>query len=199
MAERIGILGGTFDPPHVGHLWLAETARDQLGLDQVLFIPVGEPPHKPKSGLTAVAHRLAMTKLAIDPNDDFALDVSDIDRPPPHTTVTLLPIVQANYPQANLWLLLGADSLRDFTSWAGPGKIIQQCRLAVLGRPQAKIDWQELETAVPDIHRAVDFLSGPTTNISSTDIRNWVHDGHSLKYIVPEEVDSYIKKNQLYI
>jgi nicotinate-nucleotide adenylyltransferase len=109
----------------VGHLWLAEAAREQLALDRVLFLPVGEPPHKEGKRVTAVTHRLAMTQLAVQDNPFFAVDTTDSDRPPPHTTVTLLPHIQAQYPKAQLWLLIGADSLRDLPLWVEPARIVQ--------------------------------------------------------------------------
>lgn len=196
--KRIGLLGGTFDPPHIGHLWLAETAVNQLNLESVLFLPVGEPPHKFENQLTAVAHRLQMTKLAIQNNPRFLLNSSDSERLPPHTTATLLPLIQAQYPAAQLWLLLGADSLRDFATWATPAKIIQRCRLAVLDRPGVTVNWDDLETAVPGLNKAVDFLSGPTVALSATEIRNWAFTGNSLHYLVETAVVHYINQNQLY-
>lgn len=198
MRQRIGVLGGTFDPPHLGHLWLAESAKEQLNLDCVLFLPVGQPPHKPKTQYTAVSHRLAMTKLAIQDNLEFVLDKSDIGRPLPHTTATLLPIIQNKHPNADLWLVIGADSLRDFTSWSAPEEIIQQCRLAVLDRPGITINWDELNTAVPGSKQTTDFLVGPTVAISSTEIREWAAAGHSLRYLIHQAVAEYIKEYQVY-
>jgi nicotinate-nucleotide adenylyltransferase len=196
--RAVGLLGGTFDPPHVGHLWLAETARAQLGLECVLFLPVGEPPHKEGKKITAVNHRLIMTQLAIQDNPCFVLDKTDCDRPPPHTTVTLLPQIQARYPEAQLWLLIGADSLRDMPAWVKPHRILQLCRLGVLPRPGVEIDWEFLETAVPHIRAAAHWLDGPSVAISSTEIRRWAHAGNSLRYLVPTAVDAYIQTQQLY-
>ena len=198
MRQRIGVLGGTFDPPHLGHLWLAESAKAQLNLDCVLFLPVGQPPHKQKAQYTNLSHRLVMTKLAIQDNLNFVLDKSDIERPLPHTTATLLPLIQNNHPNADLWLVIGADSLRDFPSWSRPRKIIEQCRLAVLGRPGVTIDWDDLNTAVPGSKQATDFLAGPTMAISSTEIREWAAAGHSLRYLVYPAVAEYINEYQVY-
>ena len=195
---QIGLLGGTFDPPHYGHMWLAETAKEQLNLDRVLFLPVGQPPHKQDQVVTAVQHRLAMTKLAIQSNPFFHLDTTDIDRPQPHATNSLLPIIQTKYPGARVWLLLGADSLRDFASWEAPVKIIVQCRLGVLGRPGATPDWQYLNQIVPGLPEAVDILSGPAVAISSTEIRQWAAAGNSVRYLVQTAVWQYISENKLY-
>lgn len=195
---RLGLLGGTFDPPHIGHLWLAETARDQLGLDRVLFLPVGDPPHKQGRMITAVSHRLRLTQLAIADQPAFTLDRTDADRPPPHTTVTLLPLIRAQYPDADLWLLIGGDSLRDFAAWREPAQIIAQCRLAALPRPGVEVDWTGLETAVPGLRAAVDLLEGPTLDISGTAVRYWARQNRSLRYLVPPAVRGYIEQNKLY-
>lgn len=192
------MLGGTFDPPHIGHLWLAQTAQEQLGLGRVLFLPAGQPPHKEKEAVTAVTHRLAMVQLAIQENPHFVLDTTDVQRPPPHRTVTLLPQIQAAYPGAQLWLLLGADSLRDMPEWAEPVRLLAQCRLAVLPRPGVKIDWAPLETAVPGIRSATDWLEGPALALSSTEIRAWAGQGRSLHYLLPATVAAYIKQAGLY-
>ena len=195
---RIGLLGGTFDPPHWGHLWLAELARVQLSLDKVLFLPVGEPVHKIDQQITAVPHRLQMVFLAIQNNPNFVLDTTDCDRSGPHTTVTLLPLLPQAYPDANFWLIIGGDSLRDLPTWSQPEQLIAMCRLAVLPRPGAEIDWESLETAVPGSKTAVDVLSGPTLSISATAIRNWVRQGHEPNYLLPTAVSDYIQQYRLY-
>jgi nicotinate-nucleotide adenylyltransferase len=196
---RLGLLGGTFDPPHFGHLWLAESARDQLHLDQVLFLPVGEPPHKQGNSITAVSRRLHMTQLAISNHPAFCLDTLDIERPLPHTTCSLLPLVQAAHPDADLWLIIGTDSLRDFPTWHEPENIIAQCRLAALARPGVVVDWNVLETAVPGLRAATDELAGPTMDISSTAVRQWAKHNHSLRYLVPAPVLDFIQQHALYL
>lgn len=199
MVARIGLLGGTFDPPHMGHLWLAEAARDQLMLDEVLFLPVGQPPHKQDRKITAVFHRLTMLQKTISGNAAFTIDKTDMNRPPPHTTVTLIPRIQNAYAQAKLWLIIGADSLADLPEWVEPKKIINQCRLAVLPRPGIDIDWLALETAVPGVTQVVDMLEGPSINISATELRQWAQRGRSLHYLVETAVLEYIHHNQLYM
>lgn len=196
--QKIGLLGGTFDPPHWGHLWLAELARQQLGLDKVLFLPVGQPPHKVGREITAVPHRIQLVALAIQNNPNFILDTTDCHRPAPHSTVTLLPLLQAASPQACFWLLLGGDSLRDLPTWTDPTRLITQCRLAVLPRPEAIIDWERLETAVPGIKTAVDLLSGPTLSLSATAIRAWLREGYTATYLLPTAVAEYITQHRLY-
>ncbi len=198
MAKRVGLLGGTFDPPHIGHLWLGETAKDQLELDEVWFLPVGEPPHKAGGETTAVFHRHQMTQLAIQSTPYFSINRSDIDRTPPHTTISLLHMLRQQYQDTQFCLIIGADSLRDLPIWNSPCQIIKQCRLAVLDRPGVVIDWDVLETAVPDVRAATDWLDGPTVDISSTAIRAWARAGRSLNVLVETAVLHYIRENKLY-
>lgn len=196
--RRLGILGGTFDPPHLGHLLLGEIAREQLGLDQILFVPAGQPPHKRDDPVSAVHHRLAMTRLAINDNPHFAVDTTDIDRPAPHYTATLFPLLQEKYPGATLWLLIGSDSLRDLASWHQPELIVQQWRLATLPRPGATVELATVEAAVPGVRAVVDWLDGPSVDLSSTYIREWARQKRSLRYLVPHTVAQYIQTNILY-
>lgn len=195
---RIGLLGGTFDPPHIGHLWLAETARQQLHLDTVLFLPVGSPPHKQGRPLSSVEDRMAMVRLAVGDVDYFALDGTDVDRPPPHTTVTLLPLMQARFPETLFWLLVGTDSLRDLKLWHLPEMIIRQCRLAALPRPGVAINWHSLEASLPGVRAAVDLLDGPQLDISSSDIRQRARSDLTLRFLVPKTVGDYIKEKRPY-
>lgn len=195
---RIGLLGGTFDPIHVGHLWLGQTAVSQLALDAVWFMPVGQPVHKDSNQITAVSHRLRMVELAIDNNPAFALHQFDMKRPPPHSTVSLLDQLQIAYPDTNFWLLLGGDSLRDLSTWVEPARLITLCRLAVLPRPDVDIAWERVKTAVPGVDSRVDWLSGPTVYLSSSQIRAWRTNGRSLRYLVPDTVLEYIEQQALY-
>lgn len=196
--KRLGILGGTFDPPHLGHLLLAETGRELLNLDTVLFTPAGFPPHKAENSVSPVHHRLAMTRLAIAGNPSFALDSTDIDRPPPHFTATLLPILEAAFPEHQLWLLIGSDSLRDLLSWHQPAVVLDHCRLAVLGRPGAEVDWRMLTAALPALDANVTWLDGPFVSVSASLIRLWAAAGRSLRYLVVPEVQEYIREQGLY-
>jgi len=139
-----------------------------------------------------------MTQLAIQDNPAFVLNRTDAERPPPHRTVTLLPHIQTAYPGARLWLLMGADSLADMPNWVEPARIIKQCRLGVLARPGVIVDWEVLETAVPHIQAATDWLDGPSVSISSTKVRQWVADGRSLRYLLPTAVIEYIQQHGLY-
>lgn len=196
--ESIGILGGTFDPPHIGHLILAETAREQLGLSKVLFVPAGQPVHKLDQTVHPAEQRVELTRLAIAGHPQFQLDTTDIDRPPPHYTATLLPLLQEKFPQSSFWLLIGGDSLRDLLSWHQPAAILAQCRLAVLPRPGAEYDWTSLTTALPDLPQKVTFLDGPAISLSSTQIRQWAATGRTLRYLAPPPVLALIQELNLY-
>jgi nicotinate-nucleotide adenylyltransferase len=196
--NRVGLLGGTFDPPHIGHLLLAECARDQLALDCVLFLPAGRPPHKEGETITAVHHRLAMIRLATAGHEAFQVDTADVERPPPHYTVTLLPLLRERYPQATLWLLLGGDSLRDLPSWHRPDELHRWCRLAVLPRPGDPVAWRALKRQLPSTAKVVDLLDGPSVAVSGRQIRRWAAMGRSLCYLTPATVIEYIQRKKLY-
>lgn len=198
MGQRIGILGGAFDPPHIGHLILGETAREQLALQRVLFMPTGQPPHKENRSLTGVSHRLEMTELAIADNNVFDVSAIDAERPAPHYTSTLRPCIEQEYPGAELLLLIGGDSLHDLPLWHEPRVIVEQWQIAVLPRPEYTIDWEDLEGTVPGIRQATTILDGPSVALSSTQVRRWVGAGRSLRYLMPSALIRYIDENGLY-
>ena len=198
MPERLGILGGAFDPPHVGHLILGETARQQCTLDRVLFLPTGQPPHKQEQIVTPGHHRLEMTRLAVADHESFATSTIDMDRPPPHYTSSLRPILAKAYPSAHLILVVGGDSLSDLPAWHEPQSILRHWEIAVLPRPGIELDWNQLEESVPGIRAATTILDGPSVAISSTQIRRWVRAGCSLRYLMPTRAARYIMENGLY-
>jgi len=191
--ERIGVLGGSFDPPHRGHLALAGAAWQQLRLDKVLWAPAGQPPHKREQ--TPIHHRLAMTQLAIAGRPPFILCRLDLERPGPHYTADLLDLLRAQYGRrAAFWFLLGADSLRDLAGWHAPERILSACRLAVYPRPGVQVDWKSLEQLVPGVANRLDWLEGPAIKLSSSLIRQGLPPGKQ----VPPAVRRYIQTHQLY-
>ncbi|MFT5193459.1 MAG: nicotinate-nucleotide adenylyltransferase [Cellvibrionaceae bacterium] len=197
LTQKIGLMCGTFDPPHIGHLILAQTALVELALDQVLFLPVGDPTHK--TTYTSAEHRLNMTRLAIQDNLAFVLDSTDAMRPGPHYTATLLPLIQEKYPESTLWLLLGGDSLNSFPDWYRPDSIITQCRLAVLDRPKHQTDVTSSKMLNGAVFDKIDNLSGPSVDLSSTWLRaNFGNGSHHTRYLISSLVDEYIIKNKLY-
>ena len=159
--ERLGLLGGTFDPPHFGHLWLAETAREQLDLNKVCFLPVGDPVHKQNRSITAVSHRIQMTQLAIQNHPDFFVDTIDSERADPHTTVSLIPLLQRKYPDAQIWWIIGGDSLRDLPTWVNPQRLIQLCRIAALPRPNTTIGLGSFRKNHPSSKKPCRFIRWP--------------------------------------
>lgn len=195
---RLGILGGTFDPPHVAHLVMADQARAQLKLARVFFVPAGQPPHKLDRALSPVEHRVAMTQLAIAGNEGFVISRMDVDRPGPHYTADMLALVQAEHPGDELYLVIGSDSLRDLKIWHKPASVVAQARLAVIRRPGAEPDWHVLEEAGPEISACVDWVDAPRLDISSTDIQRRVRAGLAIRYLVPMPVERYIVEHGLY-
>jgi nicotinate-nucleotide adenylyltransferase len=194
----LGLLGGTFDPPHAGHLLLAQTALEELGLERVLFLPAGQPVHKGGQRVSEARHRITMARLAIASSEAFVVDTTDVERPAPHTTVTLLPLLEEKYPGRPFWLLIGGDSQRDLASWYRPEELVARVRLAVLPRPGAAVDWDGLEAAVPGVRAATHLLDGPSIDISSTKMRQWAAAGRSLRYLTPDAVCAYISRAGLY-
>jgi nicotinate-nucleotide adenylyltransferase len=196
--QAIGVFGGTFDPPHLGHLILAESACDVLSLDRVLFVLAADPPHKRTIPITPVEHRLPMLNSAISANPRFVLSDVDMARPGPHYTVDTLRILQEQYPSADFYFLLGGDSLRDMPSWYAPEGIIAQARLAVMGRQGSNIDLDGLESRLPGIIDRLVFVDAPAIGISATDLRERLRVGQSIRYLVPEAVRLYIEEHRLY-
>ena len=198
-AERVlGILGGTFDPPHYGHLVLAETARVQLGLDRVLFVVAGRPPHKPSRPITPDTHRVAMVEVAIADNPAFTVSRVDMDRPGPHYTVETLSLLRREYPEAELFFLIGGDSLAQFLTWRDPAGILRQARLAVMPRPGYEPDLAALEQVVPDAHERLAWLDAPYLDVSASDLRRRVREGLPIRYLVPPPVEAYVRERCLY-
>jgi nicotinate-nucleotide adenylyltransferase len=195
---RIGILGGTFDPPHIGHLILAEVARNSLDLDRVLWAVAADPPHKQGLSITPVAHRLKMVELAISGSRAFRVSLVDVERPGPHYTVDMLRILSGEYPGDDLIFIIGGDSLADLPHWHRPSELIEAARLAVLNRPTASIDWPTLEASIPGLRERVTLLHGPQIDVSGIDLRKRLRQRQSVRYLVPESVVSYIESNNLY-
>jgi len=198
VVRRLGILGGTFDPPHYGHLVLAENARTQLSLDRVLFVLAGQPPHKHSRPIAAAQHRLSMVEAAISDNAFFVTSRVDLDRPGPHYTVDMLALLHDEYPQAELYFLMGGDSLTEFPHWYNAPGILDQTRLAVMPRPGYDPDLIVLERVLPGIRKHVAWLDVPYLDIASTELRQRVHKGLPLRYIVPSAVDRYVREHELY-
>jgi nicotinate-nucleotide adenylyltransferase len=210
--DRIGVFGGTFDPPHWGHVQLAEAAHRQLHLDVVLWVPAAQPPHKQQreraraddesgqdDALTAAHHRAEMIRLAIADHPQFLLSRLDLDRPGPQFTADLCALLRDQYgPETAFWFIIGEDSLRELPTWHTPDRVVALCRLAVFPRQGPPVDWDELQTIIPHIRERVDWLQGQQIEISSTDIRSRARRGESIRDLVPPAVWNYIQQHKLY-
>jgi nicotinate-nucleotide adenylyltransferase len=196
--KSLGILGGTFDPPHYGHLALAENGRAQLQIARVLFVPAGQQPLKLGRGTTPAHHRAAMVEAAIADNPAFTLSRVDLDRPGPHYTTDMLTLQQKIYPGATLFFLIGSDSLAQLANWHDAAGIVQRARLAVMQRPGWEVDLAALEQAIPGIGQRLDWLDTPCFDIAASDLRRRARQGLPLRYLVPPPVAAYINKHRLY-
>ena len=198
---RLGVLGGTFDPPHMGHLILAEEARLALGLEQVLFVPAGNPWRKAGQELSPREDRLAMVRLAVGGNPHFAASTLEIEREgPSYTAETLAALREQLTADSEIFLILGQDSLADLPNWWQPQRIISLARLAVAVRTAwepAQAD--ALETELPGISQRLVWLDMPRIDISSTAVRERVRRGLSIRYWVPPAVEEYIRQHGLYV
>jgi nicotinate-nucleotide adenylyltransferase len=198
-STAIGIMGGTFDPIHVGHLAVAEEAREALGLQRVLFVPAGQPPHKLPAAVTPVDHRLAMVRLAIADNPAFELSMVEIDRQGPSFTVDTVEALAEQERGAVLHLILSAETLAELPTWHEPERLFAAARMAVVpreGYPAPDPAW--LADAFPGREDRVDYLEGPRLGLSSTALRARVAAGRSIRYLVPTTVAAYIARHQLY-
>jgi nicotinate-nucleotide adenylyltransferase len=198
--KDIGVLGGTFDPVHLGHLIIAEDMRERLNLDTVLFVPSGRPWLKEDRVITSAEHRIAMLRLALALNPYFKISLVDMERGGPSYTVdTLADLRRQLGDSASFFFILGWDSLRNLHVWKDPTLIIKQCSLVAVGRPGcAKPRLSTLEKSLPGISKHVQIFEKPLVGISASDIRHRVTRGLSIKYLVPEAVETYIRENKLY-
>lgn len=197
--QTIGIFGGTFDPPHLGHLILAAEAYARLGLDRLLWVLTPDPPHKHGRVISPLRHRLAMVKLAIKADPQFELSTVDIDRPPPLYAVDTVRILASQNPGAKLVYLMGGDTLHDLPLWHLPAKFVAGCdAVGVMRRPGDAINLPALEAKIPGLTDKVRFMEAPLINISAHDIRARVPAGRPFRYFVTPGVYRYIIKNDLY-
>jgi nicotinate-nucleotide adenylyltransferase len=197
---RIGVLGGTFDPIHYGHLAVAEECRATLDLDLVLFLPAGDPPHKQGRAISPAADRVRMVELAIASNPSFRLSRVDVDRPGPSYTIGALEALRQEWgPGAGLWFLMGGDSLADLLTWHRPERLLELTRIAATNRPGApKPDPRALEPRLPGAADRIDLVEIPWLDISGSGLRERVARGRPIKYQLPESVERYVHERGLY-
>ncbi|NLW22222.1 MAG: nicotinate-nucleotide adenylyltransferase [Tissierellia bacterium] len=197
---RIGIMGGTFDPIHNGHLILAEYSRTNFNLDKVLFIPTGRPPHKDNKYISSNLHRLNMTLLAINSNPYFELSTIEMDREKTTYTIDTIKYLQSKYKNRDFYFILGSDSLYQIDKWKDYENLLKICNFIVAKRPSQEADSIEdwIKKLREEYNSLIYPLELPLIEISSTQIRERVKRGLSIKYLVPQSVEFYIEKNKLY-
>ena len=197
MIGRLGVFGGTFDPIHLAHLVLAEQAREQLRLDQVLFMPALIPPHKMGRTLSPPKIRLEMAELAVAGHPNFAVSDLELRRTGPSYTVDTLRSLKEQNPKAKIFLLLGGDSLVDFPTWREPKEILTLAKLGVMKRegspaPEQPTGWEA------ELAERVTYIEAPLLTISGTDLRRRVSERRSVRYFVPAAVEAFIIAQNLY-
>ena len=199
--RKIGILGGTFDPIHLGHLAIAEEARDRLALDRIILIPAGRPWLKSGQTVTSADHRLAMVRLAIEDRPGLEVSTIEIARPGPTYTVdTLVELREDLGSEVELYLVLGMDSVRELRRWRGPERLFDLCTVVAVSRPDSvDVSTAEIERSFPAARGRVKTVRGPMLDISATDIRLRVAEGRSIKDCVPSSVERYIREHGLYV
>jgi nicotinate-nucleotide adenylyltransferase len=191
---RLGLLGGTFDPPHIGHLVIAQQCRHVLDLDEIHVIVTGHPPHKESTALTPFRHRFEMARRAFGEDPGFLVDPLEGEREGATYTVQTLRAVRKRHGEdPDYWLILGSDSLMELDTWKDPDEIVRLCRLAVYLRPGYE-EGRDFERWRPH----VDVVDGPLIDVSSTQLRGWIHQGRSARYLVSDAVLDYIRAEGLY-
>jgi nicotinate-nucleotide adenylyltransferase len=197
---KIGVLGGTFDPVHKGHITIAEEARSQLALTEVIFVPAAQTPLKEYGRISPVEHRVRMVRLAIADYPYFRLSTVEAERSgPSYTADTVVEMKTKLGVGDELFFIIGLGSLAQFPLWREPSRIIQTCQLVAVSRPGYAVpDLNSLEAAIPGISRRLIMLDKPEIDISATEIRERVARGLSVRHLVAEPVAEYIEQNGLY-
>jgi nicotinate-nucleotide adenylyltransferase len=196
---RIGIFGGTFDPPHVGHLILAEECRTQLNLDKLFWVVTDNPPHKHYVSISPIEDRVKLVKKAIEGNQSFVLSRVDIDRPSPHFAIDTVNILKQENPGAQFFYLMGGDSLHDLPTWSRPQDFIETCDgIGVMRRHADQVDLASLETILPGISKKVLVVDAPILEISSKQIRQRVNEDQGFRYYLRDAVYRAVVEMGLY-
>ena len=198
---NIGILGGTFDPVHLGHLSIAKAAMDHAGLEQVLFIPAGQPRLRQAQPAASVSHRIEMVRLAIKGNPRFRVCDIEVRRPGPTYSVDTLEELSVRLgPGTDLFFILGSDVLAQLDRWKNPQRVLTLCRLLVLDRPgQEDFDWPGFYSRVPEAEGRVQIVAAPTVAVSATELRRRSSTRELLVGQAPDAVAQYIRQHGLYL
>jgi len=196
---RIGIFGGTFDPPHIGHQILGMEAYAELGLDILYWVLAPNPPHKLGLKIAPLDLRIQMVRAAIKHDKIFDFSSADIDRPGPHYVLDTVKTFRKLHPDSELFFIMGGDSLRDLHTWHQPKEFVSECDwLGVMHRPGDRIELNDIETVFPGISQKIKFIEAPLLEISSNQIRKLISEGKPFRYYLPPEVYKIIIENELY-
>lgn len=198
---RLGMMGGTFDPIHMGHLVAAEEAWQQFNLDQVVFMPSGDPPHKDKRDVTAAEHRFLMTMLAVIANPCFTISRMEIDSEKTSYTIDTVKQFYNIYGDVlDFFLITGADAILEITTWKDYSVLLKSCSIIAVSRPGYSLEklQEVLGSSFSEAAKRIHLLEVPALSISSTDIRQRVAAGKTIRYLTPKPVEQYIYKNKLY-
>jgi len=197
--NRVGYFGGTFDPPHLGHIILAVEAKYYLGLDVFKWIVTPEPPHKKDRIITPVKYRLEMLRLVAAEKEMFEISEVDVQRDPPHYAADTVEILKEGNPSVELVYIIGEDSLMDLPNWYEPNRFMAAIdQLAVAHRPGIKTDMDQLDRAIPGLSEKTVFIPDVMVEISSSIIRERVQQGAPFEHFLIDSVVDFVKKNQLY-
>jgi nicotinate-nucleotide adenylyltransferase len=199
---RIGIFGGTFDPPHLGHLILAERCREAAKLDEVWFLPSYSPPHKTERGVARFEHRCDMVTLAITGQPNFRVEPIEKELPPPSYTVQTLEELRTRYPIHDFTLIIGGDSLRDLPTWHKPKKLLKLAEIVAVARPGIHIPTtSELAASlrVTEEDLMLQIVACPLIDLSSRELRQRVKEKKTIRFAVPRSVEEYVRERKLYL
>jgi nicotinate-nucleotide adenylyltransferase len=196
---RIGLFGGTFDPPHLGHMILAAEARYQLELDRLLFVLTPDPPHKQGREITSLGHRLTLLEACINENPAFEMSRVEIDRPGPHYAVDTLRLLQKEFPDDKLIYLMGGDSMSALAKWHDPQGFVDACyEIGVMHRPEYGFDIDLIEKHLPGVREKARIINAPLLEIASREIRARIAEGRPYRYYLLPQVTQIIKARGLY-
>lgn len=196
---RIGIFGGTFDPPHLGHVILAAEAVAQLALDRLLWTPVAEPPHKRRKAVSTLKARLDMVAAVVEDDAQFELSRVDIDRPGPHYAADTVALLSRQFPGVELFFLMGGDSLGDLPSWGYAQRFVDFCSgIGVMRRSAGRVALDQLENQLPGLTKKIRFIDAPLVDIASSEIRERIITGRPYRYYLPPAVFALIEREQFY-
>jgi nicotinate-nucleotide adenylyltransferase len=197
-SRRIGVLGGTFDPVHNGHLYIANALRAALGLEHIIWVPAGRPPHKTGQIVSKDRDRLAMLELALAGSATDEISMIDIDRSGPSYTADTLEILAERFTPVRLFFLMGEDSLRDLPIWHEPDRLLRVAELAVAARPGVDADLESVARQIPAVQGRVHVVPTDEIAISSSEVRRRVRENQSIRGLVPAPVVAYIRDHELY-